>query len=233
VKLVRSGGDALAAEVRRFADTVARAHDVESRVPALIEAWTEDPAALAVSEFVRGFSLDRARLSPLRVFNVARLFRDAAIAIARAHDAGFLHGDLCASNLCVRDETGSMVVLGFVVDGWIRAHPCGDAGEVKRFEHLAPEVLREQPVTGAADVYSLGYCLWFALTDTRPFGEVGDFEYMRRMLESDPPSIATVRADLPQDMVALVDGCLARDPSNRIATMRDVVQRLDRIAAVV
>src|SRR6185437_7024554 len=76
-----------------------------------------------------------------------------------------------------------------------------------------PEVLRQEPVTAAADVFAWGAVVAFASTARRPFGDGPDVAVAHRILAGPPPDLA----GLPPHLRVLVSEALARDPRVRPA----------------
>ena len=74
-------------------------------------------------ERVHGQPIDVALRNAL-VRRIAGAFRDVCLALASAHDAGVIHGDLKPSNVFMRDD-GSPVILDFgtsVLEGEASPH---------------------------------------------------------------------------------------------------------------
>lgn len=77
--------------------------------------------------------------------------------------------------------------------------------------YASPEQLRKTVVDQRSDLYGLGVILWNALTGTRPYGD--DIAIL-----SDPssrPSLAGLRPEIPEAMVAVLEQCVDHDPERR------------------
>src|SRR5436305_812503 len=92
---------------------------------------------------------------------------------------------------------------------------------------MAPEQLRGAiDLAPAADVYALGLVLFEAATGARPHPHASVAELVAARHAAPPPSIAKQRADLPPQLAATIDACLATEVRDRIADGRALVVRL-------
>src|SRR6266403_588705 len=125
---------------------------------------------LPIAEYLRQHSLGlRERLM---------LFKQVAGAVAYAHRHLVVHRDLKPSNVLVGvDGTAHLLDFGIAkllsdeADGMTLL--TGAAGRMLTPGYASPEQIRGEPVTVAADVYSLGVLLYEMLTRTRPFHATG------------------------------------------------------------
>ncbi len=81
-----------------------------------------------------------------------------------------------------------------------------------------------------ADVYSLGATLYALLAGQPPFhnGTIGQKLMWHQMKEPEP--VDALRPEVPAELTALVAHMLAKKPEDRIATMAEVAQVLERWA---
>jgi serine/threonine protein kinase/tetratricopeptide (TPR) repeat protein len=98
--------------------------------------------------------------------------------------------------------------------------------------YMAPELFDGSGRIGPAiDVYALGVVLYEAATGTRPH-QGGDLhEVVLRRLEEPPIPLATLRPDLSPELCRVIEGCLARQPADRITS--DAMLRVLRPSRVV
>ena len=85
------------------------------------------------------------------------------------------------------------------------------------FGYLAPEQVRGETVTTAADVYAASLVLWELLAQRRAFrrGSLPDVELLRIMAEPEIPSLDVVRADLDPSLRRALARGLSRNPADR------------------
>jgi serine/threonine-protein kinase len=162
-------------------------------------------ALWAALERVDGVSVERLlRAGPLDPPDAARLVADAAEALAAAHAAGVLHGDIKPANL-VRRADGTTALLGFDLAGPDPDGPSDDAAPL-----LAPEAREPTADPVLADVYALGALLCVALGGTLDPGAE----------HQDPGAL------LPAPLRAVVQRATMRSPSRRFPDLGAMAARL-------
>ncbi len=185
-------------------------------------------------EYIPGDTLFRlvSRGGPLPVPRAARLFAEVASALGHAHGLGMVHRDLKPSNIMVTPHDHAKVLdLGLAFDvGEQVAQPevAGGKGYVLgSIDYMAPEqTVDASAVDARADLYSLGCCLYFALTGRPPFpaGSMRDKVHAHR--NSEPTWVQNRNADIPGGFAALVHRLLAKEPSQRFGSAAELVAAL-------
>jgi len=158
---------------------------------------------------------------------VAAAGQQAALGLEFAHRQGVLHGDVKPENL-VLTNTGVVKLLDFglarrVTDpsggtesGWFNGTP----------EYASPEAVLCQPTDHRGDIYSLGATLYHLLAGRPPFTGPNPELVLRQQLSAIPPSLHELRPNLPQQLVAAIERCLAKEPSARHQTYADLIREL-------
>ncbi len=201
-----------------------------------------------IMEFLTGRNLyeevqANGRMSVPRACHV---MRDVGRAIRAAHEVGIIHRDLKPDNVMLVERGYNEGELVKVLDFGISASAQRNEDE-KRLtvvgqalgtpEYMAPEQAKGKDATETFDIYAMGVMFYELLSGDPPFHGLNVLEIVTRKTTEPAASIATVRADLPTDLIKLVDDCLAIDPLNRprtaqifLARLEDVLRALPRTA---
>src|SRR4029077_8779229 len=181
--------------------------------------------------YVEGESL-RARLTrerQLPVEDALRIAREAALALAYAHEHGVIHRDIKPENILLTRD-GSTLVADF---GIARAFGGGNdqltetGMAVGTPAYMSPEqAAGERTLDARTDVYSLGVVLYEMLAGEPPFtGATAQVILARRFNEA-PRSLRSVRETIPDPIDQAVQKALAKAPADRFTTAAQLAQAL-------
>ena len=98
-------------------------------------------------------------------------------------------------------------------------------------DYLAPEIVRGEAATAAADTYSLAGLAYACLDGQPPFGSLPPAQVLSAHLEWLPPPPAIWRNDVPRSVGAVVLGALAKDASSRPVSPTAFARQLELAAA--
>jgi serine/threonine-protein kinase len=173
-------------------------------------------------EYLDGLDLRRVveAKGPLPASRVIHLLEQACGALAEAHAEGLVHRDLKPSNLMACRRGGQHDVVKVVDFGLVRdvaaAPDLTQAGVLCGTpETMAPEVLRGEPATAAADLYALGVIGYFLLTGKPIFDASTAAEIVGHHMHTAPVPPRNRLAAVPPDLEAVILRCLAKEPSER------------------
>jgi serine/threonine protein kinase len=157
--------------------------------------------------------------------------RQAAMAVAACHTAGFIHRDIKPSNLLLTEtQTIKLIDFGLARDfASVKTLPKMLLGSL---EFLAPEQLLDAANAGEpADVYALGCTLFWVLTGHLPYPQQRNVSDAIEAIKNGPPrKLREVKDDLPESLEQLLSRMLTRQPAGR-PTAAQVAAELGKFAA--
>jgi serine/threonine protein kinase len=172
------------------------------------------------------------RISGSFVRRTCEVIRDAAQALAHAHEQGVVHRDIKPDNLLL-DRQGKVHLIDFGVARFFEDQAVTYTGQLVGTPlYMSPEqVTGRGAIDARTDIYSLGLVLYELLT-LRPPIEATNRENLLRTIVTKPlPPISWRNAGVPRDVERIVHKATQKDPDQRYATAADLAADLDRFLA--
>ena len=203
-------------------------------VPVYAVEEADDLLAYAMG-FVEGETLAErvARGGALTARETVKLLHDVGYALAYAHGRGIVHRDIKPDNIMIERATGRALVMDFGIARTVVAAGAESAGltrvgeVVGTPEYMSPEQATGEVVDGRSDIYALGLTAHFALTARTAITGDSTPRVLARQITEELPAIATLRADLPAGLAAVIDRCVAKVRDVRFQRAEEVVEALD------
>jgi eukaryotic-like serine/threonine-protein kinase len=168
---------------------------------------------------------------------VVHLLRQAADALAEAHQIGLVHRDIKPANLFLSNpprRPDHLTVLDFGLATQFSGDPSQSAaGEIRGTPlYMAPETIRDATrADERSDVYALGAVAYFLLTGTPPFSRKTVVEVCAAHLHAEPePPSARLGTTISAELEGLVLACLAKTAEQRPRTAAELLERLGAVA---
>lgn len=191
-----------------------------------------------VMELVNGINLgDTLERGRLRAALALEIVYQVCGALTEPHAQGVIHRDLKPDNLLlvpISDGTIQAKVLDFGIARVLESENqkitatgmvCGTP------QYMAPEQAQNHEVGPYTDLYALGVILYEMLCGIPPFTGQNSLQLMLQQIQIAPPSLTSrlPPGALPEGIESLVHDMLAKTPSARPQSAREVRDRIDKI----
>jgi serine/threonine-protein kinase len=205
------------------------------RHPGVVEVLdggvTVDGTSYVVMEMLEGRTLEgliaaRTRLSVENTIAIALQLCDA---LAAVHQVGIVHRDVKPSNIIVVRGADGHERMKLVDFGIAKMEQLGDAkltvsGAIMGTPaYMSPEqLLAQDDVDHRSDVYAVGVTMFECLSGALPYS--GNYPQVLRDAtgEQPPPSVRSLRTDLPLPVTVVVDRALAKSRTSRFSSVQDL-----------
>jgi serine/threonine-protein kinase len=211
-----------------------------------------DGVKALVMELVDGDDLSqRIASGPISLDEALPIARQIAEALEAAHEQGIIHRDLKPANIKVRPD-GTVKVLDFGLARLTEGDPAGRAGRndlsqsptltspalmtgmgviLGTAAYMSPEQARGRAVDKRTDIWAFGAVLYEMLTGARAFDGEDTTETIAAVMKT-TTNWSALPADVPAEIVTLIQRCLEKDAKRRIADISIVRFLIDEPAIV-
>ena len=197
----------------------------------------DDGTPFMVMEFLEGEDMaDRVQHNgPLPVDHAVCYLLQAMEALAEAHAAGIVHRDLKPANIFMSTLPSGQIrvkVLDFGISK-IQLEP-GQGDDLTRTSalmgsplYMSPEqMMSAKAADGRADIWALGVILFELITGQPPFIGATLPEICSKILTAPPTPLTQLLPSAPPQLVAVVEGALAKKPEERYQSLAHLAMAL-------
>ena len=190
-----------------------------------------------VMEFVDGEDLREIlqREHRLDVRTALEITVQVCHALRHAHSRGVIHRDIKPENIMITLEGGVKLADLGLAKRLDAEHKAGitHAGSILGTPYyMAPEQAKDfSKVDCRSDIYSLGVTLYRMITGKVPFRGRSPIEVMIKALDGRKTPVRGFREDVGEDLEAMVDRMMHRDPQERFQRIEDALTAINPLLA--
>ena len=193
-----------------------------------------------VMELVAGATLRECLQPRLPLARGLDIARQILAALAAAHRAGVVHGDLKPDNVMVRAD-GYVKVLDFGLATWLPAggYPIdaslttagtGRSPILGTIAYMSPEQIEGQAVDQRSDLFAFGIMLYEIVAGRHPWPRASPSETLLAILGDDPAPL-DAGPDGSAELAGVVRTLLRKAPAERYATAEIALRALTAVSA--
>lgn len=180
------------------------------------DAVIEGENRYIVMEYVGGGSLKKfcteTNLLPVR--QAVLIIFKACRALDYAFQNGVIHRDIKSANILL-SERDDIKISDFGTAQISQSTHTQIDGFVGSPAYMAPEQINEEPPSAQTDIYSLGVTMYELLAGRLPFQAANSVAMINKILNDTATPLKAIRPDIPDELVAIVEKAMARDPAKR------------------
>jgi serine/threonine protein kinase len=205
----------------------------------VLDFGVESDTPYLVMELLHGEDLG-ARLTAAKRLTLERaavILIQVAKGLRHAHMAGVVHRDLKPSNLFLAviedEEMVKILDFGIAKEPDTPVVEQTDPGTILGSpSYVSPEQAADDgSIDHRSDLWSMAIVLYQMLTGVLPFSGPTMGSVLRKVFMEPPPRMADVAPDLPPELDAFFDKALAKRPSERFASIDEMLHAFLAIAA--
>jgi serine/threonine protein kinase len=176
----------------------------------------------------------RQRKEAMPPHHAAYIAAEVATALQAAHNAldhdgrplGIVHRDVSPSNvLCAYSGEVKLCDFGIAKANLSRVQT--KTGVIKgKVKYMSPEQALGHRVDHRSDIFSLGVCLYEMLTRLPPFSAVNEMDLIIRVRDAKYRPVREVVPEVPQELEAICDKCLAKKVGQRYQNAGEIAADL-------
>lgn len=192
------------------------------------------------TEYVDGETLrQRMNRGELTIDEALNISIQIAGALSSAHAAGIVHRDIKPENLMLRRDGYVKIVdfgLAKLAEQYERTPDPQAVSHIDlsselvmgTVKYMSPEQARGLRVDPRSDIFSLGVVLYEMLTGQLPFTGENSKEVLTAIVKQKPVPLSQ-RTELPLELEQILNKALAKQPTERYATMSELLDELARV----
>ncbi|MFQ5627918.1 MAG: protein kinase, partial [bacterium] len=162
---------------------------------------------------------------PLSVKQSLDFALQIAHGLGKAHSQGIIHRDVKPANVIVTTE-GIAKLLDFGLAKSPDAALTRPGTILGTVSYMSPEQTQSQAIDHRTDIWSLGVVIYEMLTGVSPFKKNNEAATIYAIVYKEPEQITALRQDVPTDLQAIIEKCLAKNPDGRFQDIETLIKAL-------
>jgi Tol biopolymer transport system component/predicted Ser/Thr protein kinase len=226
----------------REAKTIASLN--HSHICTLYDTGHQDGIDFLVMEYIEGETLaQRLQKGALPIQQVLQFAIEISDALDKAHRKGITHRDLKPGNIMLTKSGTKLLDFGLakLAQEAVPATPdsqlptmqnaiTGEGTILGTLQYMAPEQVEAKEVDARTDIFAFGVVIYEMATGKKAFEGKTSASVMAKIMEAEPPSMASLQPMTPPALDRVVKRCLAKEPEKRWQTASDLCEELKWIA---
>jgi serine/threonine-protein kinase len=222
------------AAIKIRSEHVVRIYDVAS---------LESGAPYIVMEFLEGADLEHvlSEKGALTPSDAIDHILQACEALGEAHALGIVHRDLKPANLFLTKTAAGMPIIKVLDFGISKLGGPGQSMSMTSTQavmgsplYMSPEQMRATKDADArSDIWAIGVILYELLGGRPPFNGETMTQVCAAILQDTPPTLASMRRDMPHGLEAVINRCLEKRAIDRFSSVAELAEALAPFASPV
>ncbi|NPV87100.1 MAG: SUMF1/EgtB/PvdO family nonheme iron enzyme [Anaerolineae bacterium] len=225
------GAEVMAKVRKRFErEAFALAQMTHPNIIPVIDYGEYDGSPYLVMPYLAGGTLRQRMGRKMTLEEAGRLLLPLMRALGYAHGKGVVHRDVKPGNILLSDSGEPQLAdfgIARLLEDAEATHLTSTGMGVGTPEYMAPEQWQGE-ITPQVDVYALGVVLYELLSGEKPYTGKTPGEVLLKQLSEPLPDVRQKAEGLNAAGAALVERALARDVSQRFASMEEFASALER-----
>jgi tetratricopeptide (TPR) repeat protein len=189
---------------------------------------TDDGQTFMAMGFCEGEPLDEViGRNAVPIDRAVDIAMKVASGLSSAHSKGIVHRDIKPANIIVTDDGGVKVIDFGLAKLTGQTAVTREGSTVGTIAYMSPEQAQGGEVDHRTDIWSLGAVLYEMVAGARPFSADHDAAMLYRILNVEPVPIVSLRRETPDNLAAIINRALTKDPADRFASMEEMASALE------
>ncbi|MBR1584713.1 MAG: protein kinase [Clostridia bacterium] len=196
----------------------------------LLDVGQDGDIRYLVMEYVKGQTLKEVirQKGALPPSVAAQIGIRILSALQHAHNNGIIHRDIKPQNVLVHAD-GHIKVADFGIARVAGANTISSEDSVMGSVHyFSPEQAKNESVTFASDLYSVGVCLYEMMTGQPPFDGETPVAVALQHINAKPRPMSEINPTVPPAMERVVEKAMEKRPEMRYQSALEMAQDLQR-----